>query len=42
MRNAYKILLGKPESKIPHGRSRSRWNDNIRMDFREIGWKRLD
>jgi hypothetical protein len=38
-RNAYKFLLGKPEGKIPHGRSRRRWEDNIRMDLREIRWE---
>jgi hypothetical protein len=38
MRNAYNILVGKPEGKKPFGRPRCRW-DNIRMDVREIGWK---
>jgi hypothetical protein len=39
-RNAYRILVGKPEGKIPQGRRRrrSRWVDNIKMDLREIGW----
>jgi hypothetical protein len=36
-KNAYKILLGKPEGKRPLGRPRSRWVDNIKIDFREIG-----
>jgi hypothetical protein len=36
-RNAYTILVGKPERKTPLGRSRRRWVDNIRMDLREIG-----
>jgi hypothetical protein len=35
-RNAYRILVGKPEGKRPLGRSRRRWEDN-RMDIREIG-----
>jgi hypothetical protein len=35
-RNAYKILAGKPEGRRPLGRPRSRWEDNIRMDLREI------
>jgi hypothetical protein len=35
-RNAYKILVGKPEGKRPLGRTRSRWEDNNRMDLREI------
>jgi hypothetical protein len=37
MRNAYNILVGKPERKIPLGRPRNRWEDNIRMDLRERG-----
>jgi hypothetical protein len=37
-RNAYTILVGKPEGKIPLGRPRRRWEDNIRMDPREVGW----
>jgi hypothetical protein len=37
-RNAYRILVGKPEGKRPLGRPRRRWVDNIRMDLREIGW----
>jgi hypothetical protein len=36
MRNAYKILVGKPEEKRPLGRPRRRWEDNIKMDFTEI------
>jgi hypothetical protein len=36
-RNAYRILLGKSEGKIPLGRPRSRWVDNIKMDLRERG-----
>jgi hypothetical protein len=36
-RNAYRILVGKPEGKRPLGRPRCRWEDNIRMDLREIG-----
>jgi hypothetical protein len=42
MRNAYKILVGNPERKRPLGRHRYRWDDNIRMDLREIMWKVLD
>jgi hypothetical protein len=41
-RNAYKILAGKPEGKISCWRHRSRWEDNIRMDLREIRWEVLD
>jgi hypothetical protein len=36
-RNAYRILMGKPEGKRPQGRPRRRWVDNIKMDLREIG-----
>jgi hypothetical protein len=35
----YKILAGKPEGKIPLGRSRRRWEDGIRMDLRKIYWQ---
>jgi hypothetical protein len=41
-RNAYRILLGKPEGKIPLGKPSRRWEDNIRMDLREIGWGGMD
>jgi hypothetical protein len=37
-RNAYRILVEKPEVKIPLGRPRRRWVDNIKMDLREIQW----
>ena len=36
-RNAYRVLVGKPERKRPLGRPRHRWEDNIRMDLREVG-----
>jgi hypothetical protein len=39
MRNAYKILVGKHEGDRSLGRTRSRWEDNIRMDVREIDGK---
>jgi hypothetical protein len=42
MRNAYKILVGKPEGKRPCGGPRYIWEDNIRMDLREIGWEGVD
>jgi hypothetical protein len=41
MRNTYKILVGKPEWKIPCGRPRRRWKDNIRRDLTEITWEGL-
>jgi hypothetical protein len=37
-RNAYRILVGKPEGKKPPGKSRHRWEVNIKMDLREIRW----
>jgi hypothetical protein len=37
-RNAYRILVGKPEGKRPLGTPRRRWVDNVKMDLREIGW----
>jgi hypothetical protein len=42
MRNAYRLLVGKPEEKRPLGRPRRRWVDNIRMDLREVGWGGVD
>jgi hypothetical protein len=41
-RNAYRILVGKPEGKRPLGRPRRSWVDNIKIDLREIGWYGLD
>jgi hypothetical protein len=41
-RNAYRILVGKPEGKRPLGRPRRRWMDNIKMDLTEIGWDGMD
>jgi hypothetical protein len=38
-RNAYRILVEKPEGKRALGRHRSTWEDNINMDLREIGWE---
>jgi hypothetical protein len=37
-RNAYRILVGKPDGKRPLGRLRHRLVDNIKMDLREIEW----
>jgi hypothetical protein len=37
-RNAYRILVEKPEGKRPIRRPRCRWTDNIKVDFRKIGW----
>jgi hypothetical protein len=41
-RDAHRILVGKPEGKRLLGRPRRRWEDNIRMDIREIGWGGVD
>jgi hypothetical protein len=41
-RNAFRILVGKPEGKRPLGRPKRRWVDNIKMDLREIRWDGLD
>jgi hypothetical protein len=41
-RNAYRILVRKPEGKRPLGRPRRRWVDNIKMDLREIGRDGVD
>ena len=35
-RGVYMVLVGKPEGRRPLGRPRSRWVDNIRMDFQEV------
>jgi hypothetical protein len=40
-RNAYRILVGKPEGKRPQGRRRRRWVENVKMDPREI-WNGMD
>jgi hypothetical protein len=37
MRNAYKIMIRKPDKKRPLGGPRHRWEDNIRMDLKEVG-----
>jgi hypothetical protein len=41
-RNVYRVLMGKPEGKRPHGKPRHRWEDGIRMDLRETGWGSVD
>jgi hypothetical protein len=40
-KNAYRILVGKPERKTPLRRPRCRWVDNIKVDLR-MGWYGLD
>jgi hypothetical protein len=39
MKSTYRILKVKSEGKRPLGKPRSRWDDNIKMDLREIGWE---
>jgi hypothetical protein len=41
-RGAYRALVGKPEGRRALGRSRRRWEDNIKMDLREVGWGGMD
>jgi hypothetical protein len=41
-RNVCKILVGNSDGKRPLGRPRRRWVDNIKMDFREMGWGDMD
>jgi hypothetical protein len=36
------ILVGMPEEKRPLGSPRHKWEDNIQMDLREIGWSVMD
>jgi hypothetical protein len=45
-RGVYRVLVGRPKGKRPLGRPRHRWEDNIKLDLREIGinganWIRL-
>jgi hypothetical protein len=41
-RSAYRIFVGKPEGKRPLERPRRRWEDNIKINLREIGWGSVD
>jgi hypothetical protein len=36
-RNVYRVFMGKPEGKSPLGKPRSRWEDGLKMNLREIG-----
>jgi hypothetical protein len=36
-RDAYRVLVGTPVGKIPHGKPSLRWEDNIKMDLQEVG-----
>jgi len=37
-RGTYRVSVGKPEGRRPLGRPRHRWEDNIKMDLKELGW----
>jgi len=41
-RGVYMVLVGRPEGKRPLGRPRHRWEVNIRMCLKEIGWEGVD
>ncbi|KAJ4450967.1 hypothetical protein ANN_02402 [Periplaneta americana] len=41
-RNAYRVLVVRPEGKRPLGKPRRRWEDNIKMDLREVGYDDRD
>jgi hypothetical protein len=41
-RNAYMVLVEKLEGKRPLGRHRRMWEDNIKINLREIGWDDAD
>jgi hypothetical protein len=41
-RGVYKVLMEKPEGKRPLGRSRRRWENNIKMDLQEVGIGSMD
>jgi hypothetical protein len=41
-RGVYRGLVEKPERKIPLGRPRCRWEDNIKMELQEVGFEDMD
>jgi len=41
-RGVYRVSVGKPEGKIPLGRPRRRWEDNIKTDLQEVGTGGMD
>jgi hypothetical protein len=41
-RGVHRVLVGRPKGKMPLGRPRHRWEDNIKMDLQEIGGGRVD
>jgi hypothetical protein len=41
-RGAYRVMMGKSKRRRPLGRPRLIWEDNIKMDFREVEWGSMD
>jgi len=41
-RGVYRVLVGKPERKRPLGKPRRRWEDNIKIDLQEVGYRSRD
>jgi hypothetical protein len=41
-RKVYRVLVGKPEGKRPHGRLKHRWEDGIMIDLGEIGYEGVE
>jgi hypothetical protein len=41
-RGVYRALVRKPEGRRPLGRPKRRWEDNIKVDLREVGWGGMD
>jgi len=41
-RGVHRVLVGKPEGKMPLGRPRRRWEDDIKVDLQEVGGGRED
>jgi hypothetical protein len=41
-RGAYRILVGRSEGRSPLGRPRRRWEDNMKMELQEVGWRSMD
>lgn len=39
---AYRFFVGKPKGKGPQGRLRLRWEENIKIDLQELGWRDMD
>jgi hypothetical protein len=41
-KGAYRVVVEKPEGRRPLGRPRSRWDNNIKIYFTEVGWENTD